>query len=243
MEISKDGLNLLFWLAPGFLAFRFYKIDADWRSIHQVDVIYGSLIFSVLGYAALYPFRGYIAGFGESWLIITALFSAVPIAAFWKVIGHRSLHRVLHKVGYTNEDNCGDVWQKIFNEPKIYVTQINAYMKNGEAIACDNTLLYDTPELRSAGIYPYYSHRDRQICFIPNRRKKSDGDWIELQDVSDIWGTRIVYINPDELQRLEVRVAPTGHDTRWWKKGINRLKASARTEQTVAQQESSQCEV
>lgn len=121
------------------------------------------------------------------------------------------MHKVLQFIGITNEDNKGNVWQKIFNDPKLYVTQITAYMKNGDAIQCDDTAQFDTPELRKKGIFPYYTHRDGQISFIPNLRKGATSkSWTRISDVeagSD-WGVRMVYITPEEIQRLELRITP-----------------------------------
>ena len=48
MSISVEAVNVLGFLAPGYLAFRIYKIDSDWNSIRQIDTIYGSLIFRFL---------------------------------------------------------------------------------------------------------------------------------------------------------------------------------------------------
>lgn len=216
MELSTEALDIMLWLAPGFLAFRVYKIDADWQSIQQIDVVYGSLIFSVLGYGALYPFRGLIASHGATWLILASLPSAIPIALIWRMVGHPVFHRFMQAIGTTNEDNRGDVWQRIFNEPQIYVTQIFAYMKNGEGIGCNDTSVYDTQARRKKGVYPYYTHKDKQICFVPNRRLV-DGKWTDIEEVEldSRWGIRMVYVSPDELQRLEVRIAPIVAENRW----------------------------
>ncbi len=96
-----------------------------------------------------------------------------------------------------------------------YVTQITAYLKNGEALQCDDTTTFDRPELRAKGIFPYYTHRDGQICFVLSRRKRSvDSEWEEVKDVEapTDWGLRMVYLNPDELQRLELRITPVKAD-------------------------------
>lgn len=215
MDLSVDTLKILLFLAPGFLGFRLYMIDSDWREIRHLDIIYGSLIFSAIGYG------GYLAlaiGFNLdhlAWLIVVSFVSAVLAALVWKRYGHRLLHLLLQRLHMTNEDNLGDVWQKIFNDPKIYVTQITAYLKNGEVIQCDQTTTFDRPELRAKGIFPYYAHRDRQICFVPTQRKRSPySEWEDVEDVESApdWGLRMVYINPDEIQRLEIRIAPVSPD-------------------------------
>lgn len=56
MDLSQETIRLLVFLAPGFLAFRIYLIDADWGSVPQLDIIYGSLVFSALSYACFLLF-------------------------------------------------------------------------------------------------------------------------------------------------------------------------------------------
>lgn len=215
MDLSVDTLEILLFLAPGFLGFRLYMIDADWRETRHLDIIYGSLVFSAIGYGC---YAVLAIGFNLNhlaWLITISFPSAVVAALVWKRYGHGSLHGLLHRLRLTNEDNLGDVWQKIFNDPRIYVTQITAYLKNGEAIECDETKAFDRPGLRANGIFPYYAHRDGEICFVPNRRKRSpDSDWEDVKDVEAAadWGLRMVYLNPDELQRLELRITPVKPD-------------------------------
>ncbi|WP_420345391.1 hypothetical protein [Pelagibius sp.] len=212
MDVSVDALRVLLLLAPGFVGFRLYMIDSSWGDIRQLDIIYGSLVFSAIGYG-FYLLFSYIIGFDSIiWMIIISFISAIISALTWRLHGHTLLHRLLHRLQVTNEDNLGDVWQKIFNDPRIYVTQITAYLKSGEAIQCDNTADFDRPELRSKGIFPYYTHREGQICFVPNLRKRCpNSEWEAVEDVEATagWGVRMIYIRPDELQRLEVRVTPS----------------------------------
>lgn len=212
MDLSVDTIKILLFLAPGFLAFRLYMIDSVWREIRHLDVVYGSLVFSTLGYSCYLAFAFFTGLEGPLWLVAVALFSSVALAVIWRKYGHPIVHGLLSRMGITNEDNLGDVWQKIFNDPRIYVTQITAYLKNGEAIDCDETEAFDRQDLRGKGIFSYYAHRDRQLCFVPTaRRRSADAEWEPVEDVeAEGWGVRMVYINPDELQRLEVRVAPSG---------------------------------
>tara|TARA_R110002074_G_scaffold130555_4_gene272240 strand:+ start:1506 stop:2138 length:633 start_codon:yes stop_codon:yes gene_type:complete len=209
MDFSNDAINAMIWLAPGYLAFRIYRIDADWNSISQLDVLYSSLIFSVLGYATLWPFRHYFGDQAGTRLVVFAFVTTMLIALAWRKWGHTKFHWMLNRLGLTNEDNTGDVWQRLFNNTDAYVTQINVYLKNGDVIACDDTRAFDTPELRKKGLYPYYTHKNGQLSFVPNRRC-INGNWSDLSEVNAAgeWGLRMVYINPDELQRLEVRIAP-----------------------------------
>jgi hypothetical protein len=212
VDISQETIRLLVFLAPGFLAFRVYMIDADWSGVRQLDIIYGSLVFSALSYAC-FLLIAWGTGFSGMLSFIGITFgAAIILSLLWKRFGHPKFHVLLKKLGMTNEDNQGDVWQKIFNDPRIYVTQITAYLKNGEVIMCDGTASFDRPELRAKGIFPYYSHRDGQLCFVPNQRKRSaEADWKPVEDVeADAnWGLRMVYVAPSELQRLELRITPT----------------------------------
>ena len=215
MDVSVDTLIILLLLAPGFLGYRLYKIDSEWRQVRHLDIVYGSLIFSAIGYSVHLIFATIFDLTNPVWLITIAFVSAAITALLWKRYGHGALHRLLNRLGMTNEDNLGDVWQKIFNDPKIYVTQISAYLKSGEAVQCDDTKYYDRPELRAKGIYSYYTHGDREICFVFNRRKRApDSEWEEVKDVEGDtdWGLRVVYLNADELQRLELRVTPVKSD-------------------------------
>ncbi len=214
MSLSVQAIWILAFLAPGFLAFRTYMIDADWRSIRQTDVVYGSLIFSALGYACYLLVSLKFDNLRLLSFIGISFASSIVIAIVWRRFGHPYFHAILKWLQITNEDNRGDVWQKIFNDPGIYVTQITAYLKNGEAVQCDDTASFDTPELRKKGIFPYYTHNDRQICFVLTRRKSSaQAAWKDIDDIqsSERWGIRLVYINPDELQRLEIRVTPVAN--------------------------------
>lgn len=211
MSISVEAINVLGFLAPGYLAFRIYMIDSDWNSTRQIDTIYGSLIFSFFGYGG-YRLVEHCAGLQtKDWFFPLVLVFSIVAGLMWRYFGHSAMHKLLYKIGITNEDNKGNVWQKIFNDPRLYVTQITAYLKNGEAIQCDDTAHFDTQELRKRGIFPYYTHRDGQISFIPNLRKAASSNrWTRISDVeaeSD-WGIRMVYISPEELQRLELRITP-----------------------------------
>ena len=215
MDNSVETLKVLLFLAPGFLGFRLYMIDSDWREIRHLDIIYGSLIFSALGYGCHLMLESWFGLDHLGWFIAISFGTAVAAALIWRKYGHGVLHSLLHRLGITNEDNLGDVWQKIFNDPRIYVTQITAYLKNGEAIECDETKAFDRPGLRDKGIFPYYAHRGGEICFVPNRRRRSpNSDWEEVKDVEAAadWGLRMVYLNPDELQRLELRITPVKFD-------------------------------
>ena len=211
MSISAEAIKILGFLAPGYLAFRLYKIDSDWNTIRQIDTVYGSLIFSFFGYGG-YLLVEHCGGLqSKGWFVPLVLVFSIAAGLIWRHFGHPAIHKLLYFIGITNEDNKGNVWQKIFNDPRIYVTQITAYLKNGEAIQCDDTAHFDTPERRQKGIFPYYTHRDGQISFIPNLRKEANSNcWTEISDVevdSD-WGVRMVYITPEQLQRLELRITP-----------------------------------
>src|SRR5690606_36483062 len=134
-----------------------YMIDADWGSVRQLDIIYGSLVFSALSYACFLLFDS-VTGHSSMLSFVAVTFgAAIALSLLWKRFGHPKFHALLKRLGMTNEDNQGDVWQKIFNDPRIYVTQITAYLKNGEAIMCDDTAEFDRPELRAKGVFPYYS--------------------------------------------------------------------------------------
>ena len=208
MEPAQETVRLFISLAPGYLAYCVYKLDADWRDLRQMDVIYGSLIFSVLSYGCAEGIE-YALGRQDSWLFALLTFGTAFLIAF----AYRSLiepwtYSILRRLGATNQDSRGNVWQKLFNDPQIYVTQIHAYLKSGEAIGCDDTSYFDRPDLRKRGIFPYYSHLDGQLCFVPTRRKHSDGEWEDVIDVEAgaEWGLRMIYVNPRELERLELRL-------------------------------------
>ena len=211
MDLSQETIRLLVFLAPGFIAFRIYMIDAEWSDIRQLDIIYGSLVFSALSYAFFVLFA-WGSGYDDMFSFISSTFGvAIIFAILWKKFGHPMFHSLMERMAVTNEDNQGDVWQKIFNDPRIYVTQITAYLKNGEVIMCDDTRMFDRPELRAKGVFPYYSHKDGQLCFVPNSRKRStEADWEPVEDAEAgaDWGLRLVYIVPSELQRLELRITP-----------------------------------
>ncbi len=225
MELSTETLNVMLLLVPGFIAFRIYKIDANWSAISPIDVAYGSLIFSLAGYVALDALRGYVdmpkvlQPYGSSIYIAAALVIASMLGLGWRMWGHSKFHKALQLLKITNEDNQGDVWQNIFNQPRTQITQIYAYLKNGEAIGCDDTSLFARKELWDRRIFPYYTHNDRQMCFAANVRR-INGIWTKIPyvDAGDEWGLRLVYFNPDEIQRVEVRIAPVPKQSSRWRR-------------------------
>lgn len=212
MDFSGSSIEILLALAPGFLAFRIAMIDAEWSQLRTLDVFYGSLSFSVFSYAAWEIIVIYTGWTGTLSFLVTILFVSLAAGVAWKRWGWVWVYALLRKWKITNQDHRGNVWQKIFNDPNVYVTQINAYLKDGSAIGCDDIRAFDRAEWRKQGIFPYYPHKEGQIAFIPNRRlNQATMKWENLEDIeAEGWGVRTVYINPSELERLELRLAGSG---------------------------------
>jgi len=212
MEFSTDAIQVLVYLAPGYLAYRIYKIDSPWSAIPTISIAYGSLAFSAVGYML----GAFTSKFLSEHAIVVSsnllsFFFAIGAGLLWRVFGHPWFHWLLRKAHISNEDNRGDVWQKVFNDPRLFLSQIRVYLKTGEAFACDDTHSLGTPERERIGIYPYYAHDDRQIGFIPTHTKKpGDTEWRDAKDIdAPGWGVRFVIFNPEEIQYMDVRMMET----------------------------------
>ena len=114
----------------------------------------------------------------------------------------------------TNEDNNATPWMQLFNNPKICLSQINVYLKDGSALSCDETKYFNTKELRNAGIFSHYTCADGDIYLIANRFKAKDAtDWEEIPDihVAPPWGIKIQWIPAKEIARVEARAIDVTH--------------------------------
>lgn len=224
-----EAVEVLVHLVPGYVAFRIFKVDEDWRRVRQSDVVYGSLVFSLLSYAAFLAFRGWLPGGTMLAVIGWALVIAVVIAVIAKMAVKPALYWLLYKLGVTDEDSQGSAFDKIFNDPKIHVRQITAYLKSGEAVTCDDTLEYSQTEGASRRIHSYYTDRDGNLNIIPSRKRIArDAKWEAVEDVTSDWGVRTFHIPADQIERIDVRLSDghplmsrirgffTGIWRRWW---------------------------
>lgn len=207
MNFSNETIQVLLFLAPGYLAYRLYKIDSVWAQVPLISIAYGSLAFSAIAYVSM----GYVTTdeTSQATKVIWTFSFALVAGIIWRRFGHRLFHETLRRLKITNEDNSGDVWQKMFNDPRIFIRQVRVYLKNDDAFACDDTRSLVTRERARIGIHPYYTNQDRQIGFIPTHRKLAGAtDWEALADIDSAeWGIRYIYFNSSEIARVEVRLA------------------------------------
>lgn len=205
-KLNPELVGILLFLAPGYLGFRLYQIDRGWSDLNAIDVIYGSLIFSTVAYAT---YLGMVAvGWGDypARRVISLILFAVIYAFLWRRFGHDLFHQGLHALGVTNEDNKSTTWTQIFNNPKIYLTQITVEMKGGSQIWCENTLQFRRDEFRRVGIHPYYSDADGNLYLISTHsRSAQSGEWEPAPDVVSDWGVNLVFVPASEIARIDVR--------------------------------------
>lgn len=214
LKLNAEVLGILLFLAPGYLGFRLYQIDRPWSTLNAIDVIYGSLIFSTVAYGT---YLGLVA-FG--WAdepgrrVASPILFAVVYGLLWRRFGHELFHKGLHAFGITNEDNKSTTWTQIFNNPKIYLSQVTVETKSGSQIWCDNTLQFERDEFRRVGIHPYYSDADGNLYVISTHRRASqDKEWEPVPDliVPAPWGINLVFIPASEIARIDVRATESAN--------------------------------
>lgn len=214
LSLKSDLLHVLVFLIPGFIGFRIYLIDKPWNVLSPVNIFYGSLVFSLVSYL-LYGALTFILekegidGLADgkySYALMATPF-AIATALLWKKWGHRIFHDALIKMKITNEDNNSEPWMQIFGNPSVGLTQIWVHTKDGCVYWCDETSFFDKKELKSKGIYTYYTSSGGGICFVANKYKEQgDNEWRDIEDIEiEDWGIKIQWIPKEEIARVEAR--------------------------------------
>ena len=212
-KLTPDLLKTLLFLAPGYLGFRLYRIDQSWNDLNPIHIIYGSLIFSALGYATYYGLIALGVPDNPFWFVIAIGFFAVLYAFFWRVVGHKALHRLLQKMGVTNEDNSGTPWSLIFNNPKVFLSQITVHLKDGSAVKSEDTKEYNFRELTRLGIHPYYADTAGDLYLVcTHYRPPETTEWEEVPEIhcTPPWGIKLSFIPHGEITRIEARATQSG---------------------------------
>lgn len=219
LNLDNEAIQILIFLAPGYISFRIYTLDQAWASIHIVNIFYGSLVFSLSNYVIsaliIVSLGTEINQIQNPTLILWALVVSVGVGLFWKRIGHSIFHSILQAMGITNEDNEGDSWSRIFNNPKCQLTQIIVKLQDGTEYMCDDTEKFKKHDYEHAGIYTYYSDSHQSLIFVPtHKRFASCGKWHEAEGAeNEDYGLRIMYVKRENVVRLDVRLLPTGSIT------------------------------
>ncbi|SRR6266851_6563558 len=213
LKINTELLSILLFLAPGYLGFRLYQIDQPWRKLNTIDVIYGSLIFSTLAYGT------YLLLLSIGWAdsparrVGSLLLFSFLYALIWRRFGHAPFHKALHWLGITNEDNSSTAWSQIFNNPKIYLSQIIIHLKDGSQVQCDHTHFYHLDDLKRVGVHPYYSDAAGNLYLVcTHRRATPDAEWEEIPDIHcpAPWGIKLSFVPTGEIVRIEARATESG---------------------------------
>lgn len=212
--LTNDTLPLLLSLIPGFLAYRIYTIDKQWSSINQINILFSVLSFGI-------PIKILSDVISSGWLVhslvddvaglspFVSIFLAVLTGIAWKKYGHGLFHRLLAASMVTKEDNEGNAWRQIFNNPRTYVSQIVVCLKSGEWMMCEDTNRFN--KYSKAHIYPYYADANGGIYFIATHRKTDfSRPWQPLINVDsgDEWGVRVTYLKESDIARIDFRLRP-----------------------------------
>lgn len=212
-KLNPELLGILLFLAPGYLGFRLYQIDTAWSSLNAIDVIYGSLIFSTVAYAT------YLFLVALGWTdqperrIGSLILFAIVYGFLWRRFGHDLFHKGLRALGVTNEDNRDTAWTRLFNNPKVYLSQIIVHLKGGGQVWCEDTKVYDLANFNRIGIHPYYADPAGNLYLIcTHHRPTTTDDWIEVEEVHcpSPWGIKLSLIPASEIARVEARATESG---------------------------------
>lgn len=211
-SINNEALAILLFLVPGFLAFRIFTIDKPWKNIHILNIFYASLGFSILTYAiTYYVFLFVVGAINDTNILALVLVSSVLgilTGVMWRRYFHPKIHSWFRKLRVSNEDNEGDSWSRIFNNTSCIVTQIIVRLKDGTSYMSDDTEKFAKNKYEDVGIYPYYSDMDQCLIFIPTHYFE-DSTWKEYTAIEDeVYGVRLIYIRPEDVYDLQVRVRP-----------------------------------
>lgn len=215
VKLTNDGFYILLFLCPGYLGFRIYFIDKPWNNLNPLHVFYGSLVFSIFSYMLFgltvygikYVFPSVTVEGSFAYAVLATPF-AIALGVLWRCFGHAWFHNKLIKMKVTNEDNNSTPWMQLFNNPKIALTQIAIYLKDGSAFRCDDTAFYDTEEFRRSGIFSHYTCADGDIYIVANQfKEKGDQEWRDVEHIhmDARWGLKVQWISAKEIARVEAR--------------------------------------
>lgn len=213
-SLNNEALVILIFLAPGYISFRLYSVDRAWTTSQIINIFYGTLLFSTVNYIIIYYLILLITQkryeISDNIIVLGALFVGVITGPVWKRFGHPFLHKILMKFRITNEDNQGDAWNQLFNNPNIYITQLIIKTSFGVEYMCQSSLKFDSDEKRKHGIFPYYADSSGAINIIPTHYRLDDESiWKEVENIEvDGWGTRTLHLKQNEISKIDVRVQP-----------------------------------
>lgn len=212
-KIDTQVLTILLFLAPGYLGFRLYLIDQPWSELNPIDIIYGSLIFSTLAFGTYGIFLYLGWRYNQFHLVETLILFSIIYAFIWRRFGHELFHKLLHRLRVTNEDNFSTSWSKIFNNPRVYLSQITVYLKDGSQVRCDDTSHFRIDDFVRIGIYPYYTDATGNIYLIcTHYRSPSATRWQVVPEIhiNPPWGIKLSFIRSSEITRIEARAISSG---------------------------------
>ncbi|MFL7905877.1 hypothetical protein [Azospirillum argentinense] len=211
LKVSNEAFYILLFIAPGYIGMQIYFIDRQWNALNAIHLFYGSLMFSTVSYAVYF---GAIDRFvpKETWVFVSInLLISFLLGILWKGAGHKLLHSLLKFLRITSEDNEYSPWTIVFNNSKIFPSQIIVHLKSGRVLQLDDTVFYHRDDLRKAGVFPYYVSPDGDLLMVVTQKKeKEDADWEDASCVVENapWGVKLSYVPQREINYVEVRVCP-----------------------------------
>ncbi len=224
LDLGKDLIGVLTYLAPGYLAFSLYAVEKE--KVRQETVFFIALIYAIISnevFGAAFTANKEFWGdkFADLLHFIAAIISAIFIAILWKTILSRWITSGLRKLGVTNEDNNGTCWDYAFYNPNIYITQISVTLLNGYEYRLDDAYYYAKFLLRnssSKNLVPYYFSRGDSLAFIPSEFKRAgETEWRKIDPTQEngIWGVQWMIFPLSQISDVTINCIDSEHAELW----------------------------
>lgn len=184
-------------LGAGYLGY--VTAYAGFRKEHRVeDALFISLAFAacaMLTYGAAEPIAGTLGAF------LAAFASSILIAACWRRWGRKAWLWCVSEAGIHRDDGSHHAWSQIVQTDRR-VGQISVHLKDGRTLYLNNRELYGDAPWRGL-----YLGGDGAIVMVVEEEEMPDGTEEIRSGISDdVWGTRLTYIPPDEVRRVNIRM-------------------------------------
>lgn len=209
--INNEALLILAVLSPGYISFRISEIGAGKKTHEPIQVFFSTGIFATVNYTLVLFLLGLLSVANQYAFLSSILVTSILTGGLWNKPFSGYVLKLSRKLSLTNEDSPNHVWWDIFNNSKVYATQIIAHLNDGTVLMCDHTRALHRKEYDDVGVFPYYTDRKGNIYFIPTHYKYSlSGKWVDMNDVDGgaEWGLRVTYLRKENITRLDVRLAP-----------------------------------
>lgn len=183
-------------LGSGFLA---YAVAYSGLRIDHtpVDVIFGTLAFSVLATLAFH--------YGQDWSDWTRALLAIGVTLIFACVWRAGLrdfgYWLLSKTGVHRDDGIHRGWTAIVQTRRT-VNQISVHTKDGRILYLNNRNEYSDSPWKGL-----YLGGDGAVVMAVEEEELPDGEEEKREDIiSPEWGTRMTYIPAAEIVRVNLRI-------------------------------------